>query len=131
VVIVDSSVWIDFLNGVTNPETQWLDLQFDSQRIGLTTTILTEVLQGFSNEKDAALVQAELLRFEVLELHDVGLAISTAAYYRELRRKGLTVRTTVDLLIAAYCIRDSHVLLHRDRDFDILEKHLGLQVVHA
>jgi predicted nucleic acid-binding protein len=130
VVIVDSSVWIDFLNGVTNPETQWLDLRIDTERFGLTTTILTEVLQGFRDEKEAALVQAELLRFEILELHDVGLAVNAAAYYRELRRKGQTVRTTIDLLIAAYCIRDEHALLHRDRDFDVFEKHLGLQVIH-
>jgi predicted nucleic acid-binding protein len=130
VVIVDSSVWIDFLNGVTNPETQWLDLRADTQPFGLTTTILTEVLQGFRDEKEAALVQAELMRFEILELHDVGLAVTAAAHYRQLRRKGQTIRTTVDLLIATYCIRDEHALLHRDRDFDVFEKHLGLQVIH-
>lgn len=129
-VIVDSSVWIDYLNGVTNPETQYLDLRADTERFGLTTTSLTEVLQGFRDEREAALVQAELLRFEILELHDAGLAVTAAAYYRELRRKGVTVRTTIDLLIAAYCLRDEHSLLHRDRDFDVFERHLGLQVVH-
>lgn len=130
-VIVDSSVWIDYLNGVTNPETQWLDLRLDTVRFGLTTTILTKVLQGFRDEREAAAVQAELLRFEILELHDVGLAVAAASYYRGLRRKGVTVRKTIDVIIAAYCIGDAHQLLHRDRDFDAFEQHYGLQVIQA
>lgn len=129
-VIVDSSVWIDFLNGTTNPETQWLDLQLDRERVGLTSLILAEVLRGLRDDREAATVHAELLKFEVVEHLDTALAVEAAAHYRHLRRRGLTVRKTADLLIAAFCIRDDHMLLHRDRDFDVFEKHLGLQVSH-
>ena len=129
-VIVDSSVWIDFLNGVTNPETQWLDFRLDHERVGVTTLILAEVLQGLRDDREAAAVQAEMLKFEIIELHDAALAVEAAGYYRHLRQRGHTVRKTVDLFVAAYCIRDEHTLLHRDRDFDPFEKHLGLQVIH-
>lgn len=129
-IVVDSSVWIDFLNGVTNPESEWLDLHLDRERIGLTSIVLMEVLQGLRDEREAAAVQAELLKFEVIELVDTGLAVAAAHHYRHLRRAGRTIRKPVDLLIATYCIRDEHSLLHRDRDFDAFEEHLGLAVVH-
>ena len=128
-VIVDSSVWVDFLKGVTNPETQWLDLRLDHDPIGLTTVILTEVLQGLRDDRDASSVEAELRKFTIIELHDIALAVEAAAHFRHLRAKGVTVRKTVDLLIATLCIRDEHQLLHCDRDFDPFEQHLGLQVV--
>lgn len=129
-VIVDSSVWIDFLNGITNPETQWLDFQLDHERIGLTSLILAEVLRGLRDDREAASVQAELIKFEIIETIDTTMAVQAAAHYRHLRQRGITVRKTVDLLIASLCIRDEHVLLHRDRDFDVFEQHLGLQVIH-
>jgi predicted nucleic acid-binding protein len=129
VVIVDSSVWIDFLNGVTNPESEWLDLHLDRERVGLTSIVLMEVLQGLRDEREAAAIQAELLKFEIIELVDAGLAVEAAFNYRRLRRAGRTIRKSVDLLIATYCIRDEHTLLHRDRDFDAFEEVLGLQVV--
>ena len=129
-VIVDTSVLVDFINGVTNPETEWLDLRLDQQRFGLTTLILVEVLQGFREERDAAQVHSELHEFEIIEMHDVDLAVDAARNYRHLRNTGRTVRKTVDLLIATYCIRNHHSLLHRDRDFDLFEEHLGLRVIH-
>ena len=129
-VIVDTSVWIDFLNGVTTPETQWLDLTLDHQRIGVTTLILTEVLQGLRDDRESAAVQTELTKLEVIETHDVALAVEAARYYRRLREQGVTVRKLADLLIAAYCIREDHSLLHADRDFDAFEKQFGLQVIH-
>ena len=129
-IIVDTSVWIDFLNANTNPECEWLDLNLDRERIGLTTTELAEVLQGLRDEREAALVQAELMKFEVVELVDAALAVEAAHNYRKLRQAGRTVRTTVDVLIATYCIRDQHALLHRDRDFDIFEQRFGLRVIH-
>ena len=129
-VIVNTSVLVDFINGVANPETEWLDLRLDQQRFGLTTLILTEVLQGFRDDREAALVHSELAAFEILELHDVRLAVDAARHYRFLRHAGRTVRKTIDLLIATYCIRNHHSLLHRDRDFDVFEEHLGLHVIH-
>ena len=129
-VIVDTSVLVDFINGVTNPETEWLDLRLEYQRFGLTTLILTEVLMGMRSERDAALIKKELSAFELVELHDTVLAVDAARNYRLLREDGRTVRKTIDLLIATHCIRHRHELLHRDRDFDAFEERLGLKVVH-
>jgi predicted nucleic acid-binding protein len=130
VVIIDTSVLVDFINGVANPETEWLDLRLDRQRFGLTSLILTEVLQGMRTEREASRVETELRAFDIIELHDVNLAVEAARNYRELRNDGRTVRKTIDLLIATHCIRDRHSLLHRDRDFDAFEQLLGLSVVH-
>jgi predicted nucleic acid-binding protein len=130
VVIVDTSVLVDYVNGITNPETEWLDLRLDRERFGLTTLILMELLQGFREEREATLVHAQLAEFEILELHESALAVEAARNYRLLRTAGRTVRKSIDLLIATQCIRGQHALLHRDRDFDHFEKHLGLQVVH-
>ena len=129
-VIVDTSVLVDFINGVTNPETEWLDFELERQRFGLTTLIVTEVLQGLRDDHEAILVQSQLDEFEILEVHEVGLAVDAARNFRLLRNDGHTVRKTVDLLIATHCIRHQHSLLHRDRDFDAFEQRLGLRVVH-
>jgi predicted nucleic acid-binding protein len=129
-VVVDTSVWVDFLNGITIPETQWLDLHLDRERVGLTTVVLMEVLQGLRDDREAAAVQAELLKFEIIEVIDAGLAVEAAHNYRRLRQAGRTIRKTVDVLTATYCIREQHSLLHRDRDFDPFEELLGLTVVH-
>jgi predicted nucleic acid-binding protein len=129
-VIVDTSVWVDFLNAVTNPESEWLDLHLDRERIGLTTLVLTEVLQGLRNDREAVVVQAELLKFEIVDVVDSALAAEAAHNYRRLRQTGCTIRKTIDILTATYCIRDQHTLLHRDRDFDPFETHLGLAVIH-
>ena len=128
-VLVDTSVWVDFLNGITNPETEWLDLNLDSERIGLTTIVLAEVLQGLRDDGEAAVVQAELLKFEIVDLVDIALAAEAAHNYRRLRQAGRTIRKTVDVLLATYCIRERHSLLHRDRDFDPFEELLHLSVI--
>jgi predicted nucleic acid-binding protein len=130
VVIVDTSVLVDFINGVTNPETEWLDLRLDQQRFALTSLILTELLQGMRDEREATLVHSELNAFEIIELHESSLAVDAARNFRYLRNAGRTVRKTVDLLIATQCIRGHYSLLHRDRDFDPFEQLLGLNVIH-
>ena len=129
-VIVDSTVWIDYFNGRHNPETDWLDGQLSAQRLGLTTLILCEVLQGLRDERRAALVEAELTGLEIFEAGSVALAAQAARNYRALRSRGKTVRKTVDVLIATFCLQDQHSLLHRDRDFDPFEQLLGLSVIH-
>lgn len=129
-VIVDTSVLVDYLNGLTNPEAEWLDLRLDQERFGVTTIIVTEVLQGLRNERDAAAVESALLEFEIIELPEMGLAVDAARNYRRLRHAKRTIRTTIDVLIASYCIRHHHSLLHRDRDFDAFEEILGLTVIH-
>ena len=129
-VIVDSSVWIDYLNGVENPESDWLEWHVDQQRLGLTTIILTEVLQGIGDEKTAGMVYRELQQFEIFVASSASLAVAAGRNCRTLRRRGKTVRKTIDVLIATFCIEERHSLLHRDRDFDPFEQLLGLSVVH-
>ncbi|SRR6266700_8049299 len=129
-VIVDTTVWIDYLRGINNPETTWLDRELPGQRIGLTSLILCEVLQGVPNHRVFIQFCDDLLRLHIFENGDVQLAIAAADNYQYLRARGYTVRKTIDCLIATFCIISGHNLLHRDRDFDAFEKLLGLSVVH-
>jgi predicted nucleic acid-binding protein len=130
VVIIDTTVWIDYLRGSQNPETRWLDRELQRQRLGLTDLILCEVLQGIPDQGSFARVQRELLKFQVFQTGGAGLAVAAAQNYRSLRQNGHTVHKTIDCLIATFCLQARHELLHRDRDFDPFEKVLGLQVVH-
>lgn len=129
-VIIDTTVWIDYLNGIQTPQTEWLETEVEKQRLGLTDLILCEVLQGVKDEHLAAETQRELLKFEILPMGGVDLAVAAARNYRKLRVQGLTVRKTVDCLIATFCLMNRHALLHNDRDFDPFEQVLGLPVVH-
>jgi predicted nucleic acid-binding protein len=130
VVIVDTTVWIDYLQGIRNPETDWVHAELDRQRLGLTDVILCEVLQGVRDEFAAKDVERQLLKLAVFETGGVDLAREAARNYRILRSRGHTVRKTIDCLIATFCIREQHSLLHRDRDFDPFENVLELSVVH-
>ena len=130
-VIVDTTVWIDYLRGTDNPETRWLDRELQRQRLGLTDLILCEVLQGIREQSAFARVRADLLKFQVFDTGGSGLAVAAAQNYRDLRRRGYTVHKMIDCLIATFCLQARHELLHRDRDFDCFEKVLGLRVMHA
>jgi hypothetical protein len=130
VVIVDTTVWVDYLRGARNPQTAWLDREADKKRIGLTDLILCEVLQGVRSEHEFSLVLAELRRFQVFEPCGVDLAVASAWNFRSIRAKGRTVRKMVDCLIATFCLREGHMLLHNDRDYDVFEQNLGLIVIH-
>jgi predicted nucleic acid-binding protein len=130
VVIVDTTVWVDYFQGVENPETDWLNTELDRQRLGLTDIILCEVLQGVRDDDVAKEVERRLLTLEVFETGGVALARESARNYRTLRSRGHTVRKTIDCLIATFCLRGQHSLLHRDRDFDPFEKFLELSVIH-
>lgn len=129
-VIVDTTVWIDFFSGVANPQADWLDRELTRQRLGLTDLILREILQGIPTEPQAARTLRELRRLEVFETGGPELAVAAARNYRLLRTRGRTVRKTIDCLIATFCLQEHHSLLHRDRDYDPFEQVLGLQVVH-
>ena len=130
-VIVDSTIWVDYFRGVVNPETSWLDQQIPLQRLGLTTLILCEVLQGIRDGNTFGRISRELLSFQVFDVDTSDLAIAAAENYRSLRSRGYTVRRTIDCLIATFCLKSDHQLLHRDRDFEVFERMLGLRVVHA
>ena len=128
-VIVDTTVWIDYLTGIRNAETDWLDREMDRQRLGLTDLILCEILQGIRDEASFGRALREFRRFEIFALGGEELAIAAARNYRKLRQRGHTVRKTIDCWIATFCIQERHSLLHRDRDFDPFESELGLTVV--
>ena len=129
-VIVDTTVWIDYLAGTVNSQTSWLDREMERQRLGLTDLNLCEVLQGVRDAGTFAQVRRDLSRFHVFHTGGMDLAIAAAQNYRSLRARGHTIRKTIDCLIATFCLRQGHGLLHRDHDFDPFEKHLGLRVVH-
>jgi predicted nucleic acid-binding protein len=129
-VIIDTTVWIDYLNGVSTPQTDWLDTELDQQRFGLTDLILCEILQGVRDEQEARETHRELSKFEIFETGGVELAVTAAQHYRSLRAQGRTVRRTADCLIATFCLLNDHTLLHNDRDFEPFEQFLGLRVIH-
>lgn len=129
-IIVDTTVWVDYLRGTPSPHAEWLESKLAVERLGLTDLILCEVLQGVGTDALFAAVHEELLRFEVHETGTVELAIAAAANYRRLRAAGRTVRRTIDCLIATFCLVEGYSLLHSDRDYDPFEEHLGLKVVH-
>ena len=129
-VIVDTTVWIDYLQGAPNAETDWLDAELNRQRLGLTDIILCEVLQGVRDDVIAKQVETSLTKCEVFDMGGLVLAREAARNYRTLRSHGHTVRKTIDCLIATFCLRGEHSLLHRDRDFEPFEKRLGLSVIH-
>jgi predicted nucleic acid-binding protein len=129
-VIIDTTVWIDYLRGVHNKETNYLDRELGRQRFGLTDLILCETLQGITDEKSFTRVLHNLRSFELFETGGADLAMETARNFRRLRQHGYTVRKTIDCLIATFCLQHGHSLLHRDRDFDHFEGLLGLTVVH-
>jgi predicted nucleic acid-binding protein len=128
--IVDTTVWIDYLAGTVNLETDWLDDRLSQQSFGLTDLILCEVLQGVHSKRAFVRIREELSPFPIFNTGGEDLAIASMQNYRLLRERGFTVRKTIDCVIATFCMNSGHTLLHRDRDFDLFKDHLGLRVVH-
>jgi len=129
-LIVDSTVWIDYFNGLESPQTNYLDQIVDRTPILVGDLILAEILQGFRDDSDFEAARRALSKYIQVEMVNTELALQSARNYRLLRRKGITVRKTIDSLIATYCIENEHDLLHNDNDFDGYEKYLKLRVVH-
>jgi hypothetical protein len=130
VVIVDTTVWIDYFRGRRTVQTEWLNQALGVTRVGLCDLILCEILQGMQSDADAATVLAEMSSFDLLDTGGMDLAVAAARNYRRLRARGHTVRKTIDCLIATLCLREGHELLHNDRDFDPFEAVLGLRIIH-
>jgi predicted nucleic acid-binding protein len=130
VTIVDSTVWIDYFRGRATAQTDWLDAHASTDPIGLTDLILCEVLQGVRDERLVPKLQKDLSAFQRFDAGGARVALAAAANYRALRRRGRTVRGTIDCLIATFCMLNGHSLLHDDRDYDAFEQELGLAVVH-
>jgi predicted nucleic acid-binding protein len=129
-LVVDSTVWVDYFNGIGNPQTDYLERIADQVPILIGDLILAEVLQGFRDDADFEKARRAFGKYLQMEMVSPALALQSARNYRLLRRRGITVRKTMDSLIATYCIENEHELLHNDNDFDGYEKHLGLRVVH-
>jgi len=128
-ILVDSSVWVDYFNGRKTRQTDRLHEALGREVVVVGDLILTEVLQGFVRDRDFNTARDLLLRFELVEMLGRDVALKSAANYRFLRRKGVTVRKTIDVMIATFCLENDIILLHDDRDFDPCEEHLGLAVL--
>jgi predicted nucleic acid-binding protein len=129
-VIIDTTVWIDYLRGIVSKETAWFESELKRQRFGLTDLILCEILQGVPDENTARRVLRELSLFEIYNTGGEDMAVAAARNFRLLRQRGRTVRKTIDGLIATFCLRQGFSLLHCDRDYNHFETILGLSVIH-
>jgi predicted nucleic acid-binding protein len=125
-IVVDSSVWIDFLNGREAPHVNRLRAILGVEEVIVGDLMLCEVLQGLKDERAARSVEALLRRFDIVAMGGDEIAVSAARNFRTLRRRGITVRTTIDLLIGTWCVENRRPLLHNDNDFRPMAKHLGL-----
>lgn len=125
-ILVDSSVWIDFFRGIANPPADRLQLLLGKQEMLVADLVLVEVLQGYSRETDFKTALELMSRMEAVTVGGTDVAIAAARNFRSLRAKGITVRKTIDCLIATRCIMDGLPLLYSDRDFDPFVEHLGL-----
>ena len=127
-ILVDSSVWIDYFGGAAGRDVDQLDALLGVEPLLTGDLILAEVLQGFASDRDFRHARKLLESFEVVALAGQAVCMQAANNFRALRRKGVTVRKTIDTIIATCCIRNGYVLLHSDRDFDPFVEHLGLRV---
>ncbi|MFL5099942.1 MAG: PIN domain nuclease [Xanthobacteraceae bacterium] len=130
-IVVDSSVWIDFLNGRDVPHVRRLRVALGAEEIVVGDLMLCEVLQGLESERAAREVEALLRRFEIVPMAGHVIAVAAARNFRSLRRRGITVRKTIDLLIGAWCIANHRPLLHNDSEFYPMVRHLWLIEVPA
>ena len=128
-ILVDSSVWIDYFKGAATPQTEKLDQLLGREPLATGDLILTEVLQGFTRDRDFDTATRMMTSLTIVELGGREIAIQAARNFRTLRNLGVTIRKTIDTVIATRCIENGFRLLHNDRDFDPLVRHLGLLVV--
>ncbi|WP_428236595.1 type II toxin-antitoxin system VapC family toxin [Gracilimonas sp.] len=130
-ILVDTSVWIDYFNGVSTKHTDCLDRILSEQFVLVGDIILTEILQGFDSDKEFRLAKQALDPLDCVHLGGKSLAIKAASNFRFLRSKGITIRKTVDVLIGSWCIEHEVELLHNDKDFDQIATQLPLQIYNG
>ena len=128
-ILVDSSVWIDYFNGTATPQADKLDGLLGREPLAIGDLILTEVLQGFDDDRDFVKARRLLTSLTIIQIAGPEIAIAAAQNFRYLRKRGVTVRKTIDTIIATRCIESGYDLLHSDRDFEPFVQHLGLRVV--
>ncbi len=125
-ILVDSGVWIDYFRGTANPQTDRLDAALGVEPVAIGDIVLTEVLQGFGSDRDFERARGMLEALDQIDIGGRDVAVEAARNFRRLRNRGVTIRKTIDTLIATRCIRDGLPLLYGDRDFDPFVTHLGL-----
>ena len=127
-IVADTSAWIDYFNGVLAPHTDRLDSDLETHIIIIGDLIIAELLQGFKTDKEYNTAKKIIEKFEYRDFVGKEIAMKTADNYIYLRKNGITVRKTIDVIIATFCIENEYQLIHNDKDFDPLEEHLGLKV---
>jgi predicted nucleic acid-binding protein len=128
-IFVDSSVWIDYFNGKETFETDTLDHSLDTGFVATGDLVLVEVLQGFRSDADYATAKRLLSSLIVFNMLNADIAVKGADAFRQLRKKGIIVRKTIDTLIATFCIQSDLPLLHSDKDFQPFQKYFRLNTV--
>ncbi|GBQ29507.1 PilT protein domain-containing protein [Acetobacter estunensis NRIC 0472] len=128
-ILVDSSVWIDFFRGTVTPQVEVLDRLLGEEPVAIGDLMMTEVLQGFASERDFNKARRLLGALDLVEIGGRDVMIEAARYFRDLRARGITIRKTIDTLIATRCIVSGYRLLYSDRYFDPFVTHLGLERV--
>ena len=128
-ILVDSSVWIDYFNGRKTWQTDLLENLFSNVPIIIGDLILTEILQGFRSDNDYKTAKSFLSDLPFRQMGGYQVAVQSAQNYRALRKKGVTVRKTIDVIIGTYCILEDLPLLHNDRDFEPMVSHLSLKIL--
>jgi len=128
-IVVDSSIWIDYFNGQDTVQTDKLDELLGVELLGIGDIILTEVLQGFRADKDYHAAKKVLTSFTIFNMLGTEIAIKSADNFRKLRKQGVTIRKTNDVIIATFCLENNHSLLFSDKDFIPFVKYLGLNAV--
>lgn len=128
-ILIDSSVWIDYFNGLDTPQTSKLDMLLGVEPLCIGDLILIEVLQGFRIDKDYETAKQLLTSLSIFNILNMEIAIKSVDNFRYLRKRGITIRKTVDTIIATFCIEEKYPLLFSDRDFLPFAKYLGLRAV--
>ncbi len=127
--LIDTTIWIDFLNGIDTPQVKRLTELIKEGDICISGIILTEVLQGIKDDKEFEEVRDLLIDIPIYETRGIHTYLHAAQIYRKCRKEGYTVRKTIDCVIAAIVLENDLALLHNDRDFDLIAKYVGLKIV--
>ena len=129
-ILVDSSVWIDFLRGVSNSQSNQLAkwLAAAEEEVAVADLVIFEVMRGIPSKREQARAKSLLLTMNVFDIGGLDNALLAAEHYSQLRARGYTIASPIDVLLASYCITHGHELLHRDADFDVMQTLRGLKV---
>ena len=128
-IVADSSVWIDNIRQRDTRQVRLLRAS-DQGEIVAGDVVVLEVLRGMRSEREARIQEARFRAYGITPMVDAEIAVLAARHFRTLRTAGITIRSSIDLIVATYCLAHGHALLHADRDFDHFERHLGLKVLH-